>query len=279
MPDFSTDDIRAGFAAGVINEAQAAHLITIANQRLGYRQNMGAEDEPFEMFKGFSEIFVTVGLGILYGGFLAVADNVGNPLIVMIISALLTVVLAHFFTLKRRMILPSIALAVVFAGSIGGIAVYSIFDLDALTLNGYHFLATAIIGSIGMLVYYWRFHVPFAIFLFGLFGAGVALSLLNIEGTMGYGLAASALVIIAIVALVIDRRSFLTAGIIYIGIIMAWALDTGSGDEWSIAITLLIMGAMITALGTWWVQLRGAIMKKLPNFPLKHRLPPYEEAA
>ena len=96
---------------------------------------------------------------------------------------------------------------------------------------------------------------------------------------MGYGLAASALVIIAIVALVIDRRSFLTAGIIYIGIIMAWALDTGSGDEWSIAITLLIMGAMITALGTWWVQLRGAIMKKLPNFPLKHRLPPYEEAA
>ena len=118
MPDFSTDDIRAGFAAGVINEAQAAHLITIANQRLGYRQNMGAEDEPFEMFKGFSEIFVTVGLGILYGGFLAVADNVGNPLIVMIISALLTVVLAHFFTLKRRMILPSIALAVVFAGSI-----------------------------------------------------------------------------------------------------------------------------------------------------------------
>lgn len=361
MPDFPIDDIRAGVAAGVINEAQAARLITIGNARLGYRQNMGAEDEPFEMFKGFSEIFVTVGLGILYGGFMAAAALVGNPLVVMVISALLTVALAHFFTLKRRMVLPSIALAIVFAGSVGGVSVFTIFDLDASAPNGYHFLATAIIGSIAMLGYYWPFRVPFAMFLFGLFGAGiafsiagitapesifasafignadgifdisrnptmaytmlifgifaflggmwfdlrdpyrisrlsacgfwlhilaapaivnvVALSLLNIEGTMGYGLATIALIVVAIVALVIDRRSFLTAGIVYIGIIMAWALDTGSGDDWGIAVTLLAMGAFITALGTWWVQLRTIIMKYLPNFPLKHRLPPYEEAA
>ncbi len=361
MAEFSLDDIRAGVAAGVIDEAQAAHLITIATQRLGYRQNMGAKDEPFEMFKGFSEIFVTVGLGILYGGFMAVVDNVGNPLLVMVVSALLTVALAHFFTLKRRMIMPSIALTVVFAGSIGGISIFSFFDLDATTLNGYDFLVTAIMGAVGMLAYYWRFHVPFAMFLFGLFGAGiafsiagivapesifatafigdadgvfdisrnptiaytmlifgtlaflggiwfdlrdpyrisrlsacgfwlhilaapaivnvVALSLLNIGGAMGYGLAAFALAILAIVALVIDRRSFLTAGIIYIGIIMTWALNSGAGDEWSIAITLLIMGTMITALGTWWVQLRAAIMRAAPNFPLKTKLPPYQEAA
>lgn len=361
MADFSIDDIRAGVAAGTINEAQAARLIAIANQRLGYRQNMGAEDEPFELFKGFSEIFVTVGLGVLYGGFMAVAMLVGNPVIVMVLSAALTVALASYFTLRRRMILPSIALAIVFAGSIGGLAVFSIFDLEAATPNGYHFLATAIIGAIAMLGYFWRFRIPFAMFLFGLFGAGiafsiagitapesifasafignadgifdisrnptmaytmlifgilaflvgmsfdlrdpyrisrlsacgfwlhilaapaivnvVALSLLNIDGTTGYGLAAIALVIIAIVALVIDRRSFLTAGIIYIGVILAWALDTGSGNDWSIAATLLVMGAFITALGTWWVQLRAVLMQILPNFPLKNRLPPYQEAA
>lgn len=361
MADFSVDDVRAGVAAGVINEAQAAHLIAIANDRLGYRQNMGAEDEPFELFKGFSEIFVTVGLGILYGGFMAVAMMVGEPLIVMVLSAVLTVVLASYFTLKRRMVLPSIALAIVFAASVGGLSVFSIFDLDATTPNGYHFLATAIIGALAMLGYFWRFRVPFAMFLFGLFGAGiafsiagiaapesifasafignadgifdisrnptmaytmlifgifaflggmffdlrdpyrisrhsacgfwlhilaapaivnvVALSLLNIEGTMGYGLAAVALVLIAIIALVIDRRSFLTAGIVYIGIILAWALDTGSGDDWSIAATLLVMGAFITALGTWWVQLRAVLMRGLPRFPLKNKLPPYQEAA
>ncbi|PCJ75708.1 MAG: hypothetical protein COA53_04390 [Rhodobacteraceae bacterium] len=361
MADFSIDDIRAGVAAGVINEGQAASMIAIANQRLGYRQNMGAEDEPFELFKGFSEIFVTVGLGILYGGFMSVAMLVGNPVIVMVLSAAITVALAYYFTLKRRMILPSIALAIVFAGSIGGLSVFSLFDLEANTPNGYDVLATATIGAIGMLVYFWKFRVPFAMFLFGLFGAGiafsiagiiapesifasafignadgifdisrnptmaytmlifgilaflggmsfdlrdpyrisrlsacgfwlhilaapaivnvVALSLLNLDGTMGYGLAAVALVIIAIVALVIDRRSFLTAGIIYIGIILAWALDTGSGDDWSIAVTLLVMGASITALGTWWVQLRSVIMRLLPDFPLKNRLPPYEDAA
>ncbi|MEE9453598.1 MAG: hypothetical protein V3V13_04355 [Paracoccaceae bacterium] len=361
MADFAMDDIRAGVAAGVINEAQAARLITIANDRLGYRQNMGVEDEPFELFKGFSEIFVTVGLAILYGGFMSVALLVGIPEIVLVISALLTVAFATYFTLKRRMTLPSIGLAIVFAGSIAGLAALLIFDFDAAKPNGYHFLITAMIGAVGMLGYFWRFRVPFAMFLFGLFGAGiafsiaaivapesifasifignadgvfdisrnpvmaqtmlifgfiaflggmyfdlkdpyrvsrlsacgfwlhilaapaivnvVALSLLNLEGTMGYGLASIALVLIAIVALVIDRRSFLTAGIIYIGIILAWALDSdlGSGDDWPIALTLLAMGAFVTALGTWWVQLRAALMRALPNFPIKSKLPPYQE--
>lgn len=361
MAEFTLDDIRAGVAAGVIDEGQAASLITISNDRLGYRQNMGAEDEPFELFKGFSEIFVTVGLGILYGGFLAVAILLGNPAVVFILSAVITVVLASYFTLKRRMTLPSIALAVVFAGSIAGLVGYSIFDLEAEIPNGKHFLAVSVAGAVAMLGYFWRFRVPFAMFLFGIFGAGVAfsiagivapesifasafignadgvfdisrnptmaytmlifgiiaflggmyfdlkdpyrisrlsacgfwlhilaapaivnvvaLSLLNLEGTMGYALSAIALFFIAIIALVIDRRSFLTAGIAYIGIILAWALDTGAGDDSSIAITLLVMGAFITALGTWWVQLRAFIMRKLPNFPLKKRLPPYQEAS
>ena len=331
MANFSIDDIRAGVAAGVIDEVQASRLIAIANDRLGYRQNMGAEDEPFELFKGFSEIFVTVGLGILYGGFMAVAMLVGNPAAVFVLSAVITVILASYFTLKRRMTLPSIGLAIVFAGSIAGLAVYSIFDFD-VTPDGYPFLWTSIIGAVAMLAYFWRFRVPFAMFLFGLFGAGiafsiagimapesifasafignadgvfdisrnptmaytmlifgiiaflggmyfdlkdpyrisrlsacgfwlhilaapaivnvVALSLLNLDGRMGYTLSSIALVVIAIIALIIDRRSFLTAGIVYIGIILAWALDTGAGDDNSIAVTLLVMGSFITALGT-----------------------------
>jgi len=360
MADFSVDDIRAGVAAGVIDEAQAARLISIGNQRLGYRQNMGAEDEPFELFKGFSEIFVTVGLGILYGGFVTVAMLTSNVTVVLLVSAVLAIGLASYFTLKRRMTLPSIALAIVFAGSISALAVALIFDFEGEYPNGYHTLAVSAISASAMLGYFWRFRVPFAMFLFGLFGAGiafsiagimapesifasaflgnadgvfdlsrnptmawtmlifgvfvflggmyfdlkdpyrisrlsacgfwlhilaapaivnvVALSLLNIDGGTGYALLSLALILIAIIALVIDRRSFLTAGIVYIGIILAWALDTGSGDDWSIATTLLVMGAFITALGTWWVQLRAILMHALPNFPLKHRLPPYQEA-
>lgn len=361
MPEFKTDDIRAGVAAGVIDEAQAAHLIAISNNRLGYRQNMGAEDEPFELFKGFSEIFVTVGLAILYGGFMSVAMLTDSPLMVFVISAALAVAFAFYFTLKRRMTLPSIGLAIVFAGSMGVIAARLVLGPDiAETPTGYKALTISGIGALAMLAYFWKFRVPFSMFLFGAFGAGiafsiagilapesifasffignadgvfdisrnptmawtmlifglfaflggmyfdlkdpyrisrlsacgfwlhilaapaivnvVALSLLNLEGTMGYTLASFALVAIAIVALVIDRRSFLTAGIAYIGIILAWALGSGDGGDWNIAATLLLMGAFITALGTWWVQLRAALMRALPNFPIKHRLPPYQEA-
>ncbi len=361
MPDFSADDIRAGVAAGLIDEAQAAGLIAIANKRLGYRRNMGAEDEPFELFKGFSEIFVTVGLGILYGGFMSVAVLTGNIAVVATISAVLTALFAFYFTLKRRMTLPSIGLAIVYAGSVAVLASSFLIDFDAdPSVLGYRVLAVCAIGAVAMLGYFWKFRVPFAMFLFGLFGAGiavsiagivapesifasafmrnadgffdisrnptmawtllifgllaflggmyfdtrdpyrisrlsacgfwlhilaapaivnvVALSLLNLDGGVGYGLATLALVVIAVVALVIDRRSFLTAGIAYIGIILAWALGSGSGGEWTIALTLLLMGAFITSLGTWWVQLRAAMMRRLPEFPLKNRLPPYQEA-
>ncbi len=361
MPEFGTDDIRAGVAAGLIDEAQAAGLIAIANKRLGYRQNMGAEDEPFELFKGFSEIFVTVGLGILYGGFMSVAVLTQSLAAVAAISAVLTVLFAFYFTLKRRMTLPSIGLAIVFAVSVAVLAGSFLIDFGAdPSVIVYRVLAVSAIGASAMLGYFRKFRVPFAMFLFGIFGAGaaisiagivapesifatafmrsaegvfdisrnptmawtmlifgllaflggmyfdtrdpyrisrlsacgfwlhilaapaivnvVALSLLNLDGTMGYGLATLALFVIAIVALVIDRRSFLTAGIAYIGIILAWALGSDSGSGWSISLTLLLMGAFITALGTWWVQLRAVLMRRLPAFPFKNRLPPFQEA-
>ena len=35
---------------------------------------------------------------------------------------------------------------------------------------------------------------------------------------------------------------------------------------------------VITAIGTWWVQLRAKVMQLLPDFPGKSRLPPYGPA-
>ncbi|MFN3578709.1 MAG: hypothetical protein ACK4TJ_17265, partial [Tabrizicola sp.] len=98
----------------------------------------------------------------------------------------------------------------------------------------------------------------------------VAVTLLNGGGT---GALAVGLVLIAILALVIDRRSFLTAAIIYIAIVIAWLMGEGGGTSW--IFVLLLLGAFITAIGTWWVQLRAMIMKILPDFPGKSSLPPY----
>ena len=82
----------------------------------------------------------------------------------------------------------------------------------------------------------------------------------------------------AALALVIDRRSFLTAGVAYLGILIGWALSSGD-DGLSIPLLLLILGAFLTAMGTWWTDLRGALMRVLPDFPGKTRLPPYARAS
>ena len=62
------DDLRAAVAAGIMTEAQAASLASLADARRGARENLAAGDEPFELFKGFNEIFIVVGLGILAAG-------------------------------------------------------------------------------------------------------------------------------------------------------------------------------------------------------------------
>ncbi len=363
MADLTADDIRAAVAAGVLSEAQATRLIAIAEARRGFRLNMGDDDEPFELFKGFSEIFVTVGLALLSGGFVFLSIVLTNFFVVPVTTLVLSVVFAGYFTLRRRMTLPSIYLAFTFAFS----AMWLVSRLLMIPRNLDPFspldiLIIFLVTSALLIGYFAIFRVPFTLFLVGLCGIGVAfslagvlfpdslsgvdilahggwnsltdlgtnpiasmtlllfgiiafafamrfdlrdphrisrnaanafwlhilaapaivnvvtVSLLNVGGTAGYLLAALALAIITLIALIIDRRSFLTAGIIYIGTILAWAMSAANVDAgWGFVWTLLLMGAFITATGTWWTQLRARIMAMLPDSALKSKLPPYSE--
>ncbi len=56
------DDLRAAVSAGLITEIQAASLSKLADERRGYRAASAQIDEPFELLKGFNEIFIVVGL-------------------------------------------------------------------------------------------------------------------------------------------------------------------------------------------------------------------------
>jgi hypothetical protein len=40
---------------------------------------------------------------------------------------------------------------------------------------------------------------------------------------------------------------------------------------------MLVLGLFVTSLGAFWTQTRAWILGLLPNFPGKHRLPPYED--
>ncbi|MGL4279597.1 MAG: hypothetical protein ACRCS0_04450, partial [Albidovulum sp.] len=292
------EDLRAAVAAGVLTEAQAASVQALANDRAGKRATLPQEDEPFEFFRGFSEIFISIGLIILLTGatgLLAAFGGFALLTLVPLATAGIAWWWAGYFTLKRRMTLPSMVLATAF-----GIGIV-IFTFTMLAQANVEERLIAILGfstsALAMVAWYQRFRLPFAAFLTGalvlgavyaftasasnlaglftgfhgyrslfdltespafatatlLFGIGaflagmwfdtrdphrlgrqsatafwchllaapalvntVAVTLLN---GGGIGFLAIALVLITLLALVIDRRSFLTAAIAYIAIV------------------------------------------------------------
>lgn len=346
------EDLRAAVAAGILGEAQAASLQALVNDRSGKRATLPSEDEPFEFFRGFSEIFISIGLVILMtglAGLLAAFGGFALLTLVPLATAGIAWWWAGYFTLKRRMTLPSMVLATAF-----GLGIV-IFAFTMLAQANVEERLIAILGfstsALAMVAWYQRFRLPFAAFLTGglilgavyaftasasnlaglftgmpgysslfdlgespafatatlLFGIGafltgmwfdtrdphrlgrhsatafwchllaapalvntVAVTLLN---GGGIGFLAIALVLITLLALVIDRRSFLTAAIAYIAIVIGWVMGEGGGTSW--IFVLLTLGGFITAIGTWWVQLRAKVMQLLPDFPGKSRLPPY----
>lgn len=354
------EDLRAGVAAGILTEAQAASLTALAQSREGRRAAMPAEDEPFEFFRGFSEIFVALGLIILMTGIALMLSFFGGSALLIGVPAVVAAVAwwwAGYFTLRRRMTLPSMVLASAFGAGVA-LSLGTMFGMADMSVQAAAVLAFAL-TALAMAGWYRRFHLPFSMFILGafvlaalytatdglgsalfegmargggygignlfdlqsnpvfatttlVFGIGafmaamwfdtrdpyrlgrhsatafwlhllaapalvntVAVSLTHDGGSGGMMMLSAALTLIAALALVIDRRSFLTAAIIYIAAVLGWLAgeDAGFGG-WSFII--ITLGALITALGTWWVPLRGVLMRALPVFPGKNRLPPYE---
>jgi hypothetical protein len=358
MDSVSRDDIRAAVGAGILDEVQATRLLALGEARLGQRAELAPDDEPFELFRGFAEIFVSLGIILLFSGILTFAA-ISQGMLTPAIAAVLAWAFALYFTRKRRMALPSIVLATVFAlGMTGAIGILIGDWLDASTNAGARQAGLIFLGLIlvALGAYFRAFKVPFVAFLIGLAAAGVVFLLVDqvlpfgaapaslteaFDLTKGDGLpiatlifgflalaaglwcdmkdphrlgrwsatgfwfhilAAPALVntlaltayntgdgavtmallalclaLFALLALVIDRRSFLSAGVIYLGILIAWALQAGDSVG-SFATLMIVLGAFLTFMGAFWTDLRARVMRALPGFPGKDRLPPYVES-
>lgn len=352
LQSLSRDDLRAAVGAGVLTEAQAAHLLALGEARLGQRAAMAEEDEPFELFRGFAEIFVSIGLILLLSG-LCVLGSVLQGVVLPAGIAVMCWLLGLYFTRRRRMALPSIVLVTGFAIGAAGTIGYGLMAIwaDATPPRGV-FAVYALMMLAALALHFRRFKVPFTALLGGLALAGlmfalvdmvlpfgafpdsfsalfdlrhgstlplatlitgllalaaglycdmrdpyrlgrwsatgfwchmlaapalvntIALTAYNAGGLAGNLLLALALVLVALLALVIDRRSFLTAGIAYLGILLAWVLR-GDGGDTSIAALMILLGALLTAMGTWWTAMRSRLMRALPDFPGKDRLPPW----
>ena len=183
----SADDLRAAVGSGLLSEAQAASLKALSDSRRGAREDLAPGDEPFELFKGFNEIFIVIGLIILCTGWItmnsvALAADFGNYKTHVMGAAGFGAVflwgVSEYFIRRRRMVGPAIALSVMFAGNaLAGFAAWRAQPF-MIAQNDYSSLPIALAMSIlALALYWWRFRVPFtmALMALGLFAVALIL--------------------------------------------------------------------------------------------------------
>jgi hypothetical protein len=94
--------------------------------------------------------------------------------------------------------------------------------------------------------------------------------------TIGAGTAAIVLALFAVISLVsvvIDRRSFLVAGLGYAGFAFRSILNSVGVLDSTAPATLLILGMLILALSAGWSRIRAGLIAIVPD-PVAARLPP-----
>ena len=165
-------DLKAAVGAGILTEAQAASLMGLAHSRSGAREHLAPGDEPFELFRGFNEIFIVVGLGILTAGWMAfvgitTASSITNPQTAAMtygpIGAIFLWLLSEYFIRNRRMVAPAIALSILFAGNAAVSIVLYMAEPFMVAQQNYDSLPLPFaLGTVFLAIYWWRFRVPFA---------------------------------------------------------------------------------------------------------------------
>lgn len=174
----SAETIAAAVEGGIITAAQAQRLMTLENER----ESSGAEpadDERLRFISGFGDIFVTLGLLLFLtaAGYFLFAY--GHGLAMWGGLAILSWLLAEFFSRIRRMALPSIVLLLVFTLGVFSTAVILIggerLQLSKALLDyiwgdagATSFIAAGLITAGAAALHYARFKVPITI------AAGVA---------------------------------------------------------------------------------------------------------
>ena len=181
------DDIRAAVASNILTEPQAASLMALADSRRGTRENMDGLDEPFELFRGFNEVFIVIGLIILYSGWMGLtginiflSDDANiSTLIYGVISIVVTYFLATYFTLQRRMVAPSIMLVILMAlsGLQVGASLSNLFGFAGASLIAFAVSLSALL----LVAFYAVFRIPITVFFIAL-GVFVGIGALVVQG-------------------------------------------------------------------------------------------------
>lgn len=165
--------LEQGVAKGILSNQQATDLRVLARDMETASVPEPEDDEKLRFITGFSDIFVTMGLALFTGalGYLTHRFASEAMWIVLVVSSWL---LAEFFTRRRRMALPSIALLVLYAVSVFG-AGNLFFDAIFGASKGFGtsrilaseepeiVLSAALLTAAMTVAHYWRFRVPITV--------------------------------------------------------------------------------------------------------------------
>jgi len=342
-------------AAGVIGRAEADRLEAFLARREA-RPAQPEDAESIRFIRGFHDIFLTIGIVLLLVG-AAYTSALFSFYGAFIAAMLLSLALALYFTRRRRLTLPSIALSLAFglsAGYLVGVVLPGVVFAawpDLLPPAGDErdrimelcFAGGAALASLGHYLY---FRLPFTLGqtaaafaatayfllatiapdmatawttpLFLVLGIGtfalamsydlrdparrtrlsdaafwlhLAAAPMIVNSAMGFvwttsraaltlGDALSTIILIAalaIVALIIDRRAILVAGLIYFGVALSVIINRTGMDQATVtALTVLGLGAALLLLGVGWRKTRHLVVSQLVPGALARRLPTAE---
>ncbi len=153
----------AAVARGIVTAEQAEALAALAGE-LTAPPPAPRDDEALRFVGGFGDIFVTIGLGLFLGAAGYLAEALGFPMLGPLLAMVLAWLLAEYFTRRRRMALPSIALLAAFAAASFFVVLTFALMLPASTPGDPLPLAIAALGAaLAAGAHYRRFGVPITI--------------------------------------------------------------------------------------------------------------------
>ena len=204
---FDRSDLRAAVGANVLSADQASRLEAfLLSRKDDGAGNEAIGQENLRFLANFNDVFITLGLVILFIGVSTMVGMIATPALVTgnimagVLSALavggLAWLLLEYFCGRRRLLLPSMALTLIFTGFIAlgvtalvansmGIGIdFDVFDIFGTTgrLGVTAFLAAA--AAAGAI--YLRFRLPFALAVIALGVAGAIYVFLGFFGNSAW---------------------------------------------------------------------------------------------
>lgn len=349
----TSDELNAAVAEGIIDARQAERLVSFFAARTtddpwNISDDRVVETEDVRFVRGFHDIFIAVGVALLFAGLITIGKVTGIGVGIYALSAVIGWGLAEFLTRKRRLVLPSIVLCLAFV-LCASAAVWGTFGAERLYSvgrdSGFAPIAVSLTGLCATLVFFARFRLPFALGVLAACGIALALSVLafinqsivenhitaislvaglcvfaaamafdlsdpgrktlradnafwlhllaapllvhsilsfvslgkhSSNELAGAGAVIAVVLALALIALLVDRRAMLIVGLGYLGAAVATVVgEVSIRTDTAIAITLIILGTGVVALGSGWQATRSVLFRILPlSDQLCKKLPP-----